>query len=336
MNKKHKTIPIFIPGLACPFQCIYCNQKMISGQEQIPSKEEIRSTIISHLSTIDHGKNNIEIGFFGGNFTGLPLEKQEELLKEVNIYLLNGQVDAIRLSTRPDYINKENLELLKKFGVKTIELGAQSLDDEVLQMIGRGHSEQDVVNASKMIKEFGFILGLQMMTGLPGDTFEKSIQTAKKIIVIGAENTRIYPLLVIRKTELERMYHDGKYIPQTLEEAVEQVKILYGLFEENNVRIIRVGLHPSEGLVMGDNLVAGPFHPSFRELVLSALWRDALLPLMKSKKFRNVVIHVAPGEINHATGYESSNKMLLKTHFHKVEFKADNSLTGRKYNVSYS
>lgn len=335
MIKKHKTIPIFIPGLACPFQCIYCNQKIISGQQHIPSENEIHSTVRTHLETIDHEKYIIEIGFFGGNFTGLSIEAQESLLKVTNVYLQNRQVDAVRLSTRPDYINEENLKLLLHYGVETIELGAQSMDDEVLQKVGRGHTAQDVVTASGMIKKYGFKLGLQMMTGLPGDTVEKSNRTARQIIELGAENTRIYPLLVIKQTPLEEMFIKGEYAPLKLEEAVEQVKMLYSLFEENNVKIIRVGLHPSEGLISGENYVAGPFHPSFRELVLSALWREAFTPLMTNKKNRNITVFVSPDEINYAVGYESSNKKMLKTHFYHVEFKPDNELIGRNYRVNY-
>ena len=336
MIKKHKTIPIFIPGLACPFQCIYCNQKMISGQQHIPSEHEIHSIVKTHLKTIDHEKHIIEIGFFGGNFTGLSTEVQEALLKVTNGYLQSGQVDAIRLSTRPDYINEENLKLLLHYGVETIELGAQSMDDEVLQKVGRGHSSQDIVAAAGMIKKLGFKLGLQMMIGLPGDTVEKSIMTARQIIELGAENTRIYPLLVIKQTPLEEMFLKGEYVPLKLEEAVEQVKALYSLFEENHVKIIRVGLHPSEGLINGENYIAGPFHASFRELVLSAIWREAFTPLMTNKKNRNITVFVSPDEINYAVGYESSNKKILKTHFYHVEFKPDNELNGRNYRVNYS
>jgi len=308
---------------------------MISGQQHIPSEGEIHQIIKSHLETIDHEKYIIEIGFFGGNFTGLALEAQEALLKETRIYLQSKQVDAIRLSTRPDYINEENLKLLLDYGVETIELGAQSMDDEVLRHIGRGHNVQDIIIASEMIKKYGFKLGLQMMTGLPHDNAEKSVQTAKQIVALGAENTRIYPLLVIRQTRLEAMFLKGEYVPLKLEDAVDQVKVLYKIFEENNVKIIRVGLHPSEGLISGENYVAGPFHPSFRELVLSALWRDELSPLMSNKKNRSIVVTVSPGEINYSVGYESSNKKMLKSHFYQVEFKTDHELSGRNFNVDY-
>jgi len=308
---------------------------MISGQQHIPSEGEIHQIIKSHLETIDHEKYIIEIGFFGGNFTGLALEAQEALLKETRIYLQSRQVDAIRLSTRPDYINEENLKLLLDYGVETIELGAQSMDDEVLRHIGRGHNVQDIIIASEMIKKYGFKLGLQMMTGLPHDNAEKSVQTAKQIVALGAENTRIYPLLVIRQTRLEAMFLKGEYVPLKLEDAVDQVKVLYKIFEENNVKIIRVGLHPSEGLISGENYVAGPFHPSFRELVLSALWRDELSPLMSNKKNRSIVVTVSPGEINYSVGYESSNKKMLKSHFYQVEFKTDHELSGRNFNVDY-
>jgi len=308
---------------------------MISGQEHIPSEEEIHEIIKRHLKTIDHDKNNIEIGFFGGNFTGLSIAKQEELLTAVSPYIKNHQVDAIRLSTRPDYINEENLILLKKFGVKTIELGAQSMDDDVLRLIGRGHTEADIVTASQLIRKHGFSLGLQMMTGLPGDTRDKSLATAKKIIALGADNTRIYPLLIIRQTALEELYNKGEYFTQTPDIAIRQVTELYRLFEEHEVKIIRVGLHPSEGLISGENYVAGPFHPSFRELVLTAIWRDELKPLMTGNRNRSIIINVNPGEINYAVGHESSNKAMLKRHFYSVEFKSDSSLKGRIFHADY-
>lgn len=302
----------------------------------IPSKEEIHTIINDHLATIDHDSNFIELGFFGGNFTGLPLQQQESLLKEVNVYLHSGQIDAIRLSTRPDYIREANLSLLKSYGVRTVELGAQSFDDGVLEIMGRGHTARDVVVASAMIKDYGFNLGLQMMTGLPGDSREKSLETAEKIIATGADNTRIYPLLVIRDTPLAEMFKRGEYLPMDLAEAVSLVKELYRLFEEHHVNIIRVGLHPSEGLLNGSNLLAGPFHPSFRELVLTELWRDVLMPLMHNEHPSPVIIHVPQREINYAAGYASSNKKMLQTVFRDVRFREDHSLTGRNYRVSYS
>ena len=276
----------------------------------------------------------MEIGFFGGTFTGIPLNEQERYLKTAAPYLKKGVIHGIRLSTRPDYINKEVLDLLKKYGVTTVELGAQSLDDEVLKASYRGHTAEQVAAASAMILDYGFDLGLQMMIGLPGDTFEKSMKTAEKIIELGASNTRIYPSLVIKDTAMHRWFEQGGYKPLSLKEAVEWSKHLLLLFEKNNVSVIRMGLHPSEGLIDGSELVAGPFHPSFRELVLTEIWGDILKPL--SDKFtekKNIVIKVNPLQLNYATGYSGKNKKRLLQHFNQVKIIPSSEIKGRDFVV---
>ncbi len=191
--QKHYNIPIFIPELACPFQCVFCNQEKISGQQRIPDEKEIEQIIKEHLSSFRRTDRVVEVGFFGGSFTGIPIEEQEQYLRIVQPYIDQGEVNGIRLSTRPDYIDEEILNVLKKYRVTTIELGAQSMDDDVLKKSFRGHTAKQTEQAAKMILENGFELGLQMMIGLPGDTLEKSIKTATKIIEYGASNTRIYP-----------------------------------------------------------------------------------------------------------------------------------------------
>lgn len=332
---KHYTIPIFVPELACPFQCIFCNQKKISGMQKIPAASDIHSIIDLNLSTIPRNDSYIEIGFFGGNFTGIPLHEQEEYLKAANKYIENGSVKSIRLSTRPDYISHTVLNLLKKYDVTTIELGAQSFDPDVLRLSGRGHKVEDTINSSKMIREYGFNLGLQMMIGLPGDTLEKSIFTAEKIVELGAENTRIYPTVVIKDTKLEEFYNSKKYIPLTLEEAVCRTKEVYKIFENAGVNVIRMGLHPSEELLSGESLIAGPFHVSFKELVLTELWREQLgeINIQNSKK---IEIHVPENQINYAVGYEGKNKKMLLEKFENVKYKTDPELKKREYRVVYN
>ena len=274
---KHYTIPIFVPELACPNRCVFCNQHSISGCQRQPEPDEVREIIISHLKTIPQKDTHIEIGFFGGSFTGIESELQEKYLAVANEFLgyrwfqlssttkvsgvkitkhsgfnykfrwsggpdspdsyrdrnetnsqsaaetsgIKPRILGIRLSTRPDYIDEEVLKLLKCYGVTTIELGAQSLDEEILRLSGRGHTVADVEKASALILSSGFELGLQMMTGLPGDTPEKSMQTARRIVELGAHCTRIYPTLVIRGTELAERWEKGEYQPQSLEAAVE-------------------------------------------------------------------------------------------------------------------
>ena len=271
LKHRHYTIPVFIPELACPFRCVFCNQFKITGKGTIPDDGKILQTIESHLSSFQPEQRHVEIGFFGGSFTGIPLPQQEHLLALVQPYILSGKISGIRLSTRPDYITDEILGLLGKYRVTTIELGAQSLDDEVLKKSVRGHTAAQTARASEMILSAGFELGLQMMIGLPGDTEEKSMYTGKRIIELGATSTRIYPTLVIRDTILQKWFTGGKYVPLTLADAVHQTKKLLLLFENAHMQILRVGLHPSEGLLNGTELIAGPFHRSFRELILTEI-----------------------------------------------------------------
>ena len=234
MQKKYFTIPIFIPQLACPFQCIYCNQRSISGTLTEPTEQEILKIIELHLSTIPLLNSHIEVGIFGGSFTCLPENDQEKYLKIIQPFFESGVIQGIRLSTRPDYITENILNALKKYNVTTIELGAQSLDDEVLKLSGRGHKAKDIINASKLIKQNGFSLGLQMMLGLPGDTLEKSTRTAKAIVSLKADNTRIYPTLVIKNTVLEKLYRENNYTPLSLMEAVEWTKEVYKILTDDD------------------------------------------------------------------------------------------------------
>lgn len=317
---KHYNIPIFIPELACPFQCAFCNQEKISGHNLIPDDAEIIETIETHLNSFKEKNRFVEVAYFGGSFTGIPFEQQEHFLGLVQPFIKNGSVQSIRLSTRPDYIDSKILTMLKKHNVGTIELGAQSLDDGVLQKSHRGHNAQQVEEASKLIHEFGFKLGLQMMIGLPGDSLEKSLATAKNIIELGADNTRIYPALVIKGTAMHQWFEKGKYTPLSLEEAVNWTKQILPIFEDAGVNIIRVGLHPSEGLLTGEELIAGPFHISFRELVLTEIWSDKLKPLLKTHQGKSLKITVPFGSLNHAIGYKAKNKKMLLEKFDRVDF----------------
>lgn len=330
---KHFTIPVFIPELACPFQCIFCNQRKITDRLYIPPAEEVTGIIERNLSTIDTENSCVEIGFFGGNFTGIDPMEQERLLKAAHRYILDGRVSSLRVSTRPDYINEENLKMLKAYGVGTIELGAQSMCDEVLIASGRGHKVSDTIRASEMIRKEGFSLGLQMMIGLPKDSRNRALETAERIIHLGASNTRIYPALVIRDTKMEQMYISGKYTPLSLEEAVEWTKDIYLLFEKAGVQIIRVGLHPSEGLLDGSAYLAGPFHISFRELVLSAIWKDMLKNEFTQRSVRGdrLTLHVAPGQVNYAAGYKGENRRMLQGMYRSVKILTDAALKGREF-----
>ena len=328
---KHYTIPIFIPELACPFQCVFCNQEKISGHQNIPNEKEIITIIEDHLRTFRDIEKKVEVGFFGGSFTGIPIDEQRNYLKIIEPYIKLDKIQGIRLSTRPDYISVDILNMLNDHQVTTIELGAQSFDDDVLHKSRRGHTASQIEQAAAMILDSGFNLGLQMMIGLPGDSLEKSILTANKIIEAGAHCTRIYPAVVIKDTVMHRWYNQGKYKPLSLDQAVDWTKQILPFFEEAGVKVIRVGLHPSEGLVSGDELVYGPFHPSFRELVISAIWNDMLVPLLSNETGRDIEIHVPAKELNYAVGYKSVNKKMLLKKFNSVKFVANTNILGRSF-----
>lgn len=314
MASRHRVIPIFIPQRACPYRCTYCNQFAIAGQTHVPTPSEADETIRQHLQTIPDDCD-IRIAFFGGSFTGMSISEQNAYLDVAAPYLERGTASGIQLSTRPDYITPEILENLHQHGVTLIELGAQSLDDEVLRRANRGHTAAQVEEAARRIREYGFKLGLQMMIGLPGDTREKSMRTAEHIADLGASCTRIYPTLIIANTPLAEDYRQGQYHPLTLEEAVDWCKELYGIFERRNVTILRMGLHPSEGLLSGSDYLAGPFHVSFKELVLSAIWHDTIQNTVAEKGDAATIL-VPASEINYAIGYGGANRRA----FPKVRF----------------
>ena len=332
---RHYNIPVFIPELACPNQCVYCNQQKITGKDHFPDAGEADRIIERHLRTLPLTRRKVEIAFFGGNFTGIPLAMQREYLDTASRWMGKNMVDGIRLSTRPDYISEEVIDMLQAFGVSCIELGAQSLDDEVLRLSGRGHTAADVEQAARLILQSGIQLGLQMMIGLPGDTRQKSMQTARKIADLGASQTRIYPTLVIRGTKLEKMMQKGHYKPLSIADAVDWCKELVCWFEENAVRILRLGLHPTEGLITGSELVAGPFHPAMKELVETAIWKDIFEKNLVVGPGDSLHIFVGPGQLNAAIGHHAVNRKLLQKKCRSLRFAIDNQLEGRAFYVHY-
>ena len=331
----HFNIPIFIPHLACPFTCVFCNQRHISGVQKPMDIPEIIEKIERNLSTIDIKNSEVEVAFFGGSFTCLDLEQQKKYLEAVQPYINSGKIKSIRLSTRPDFINEEVLSLLKTMRVETIELGVQSMDDEVLERSGRGHTARDVKNASQLVRYSGFKLGLQMMVGLPGDTAEKSYRTAQEIIALHPDCVRIYPTLVVRNTLLAELYNMGDYKSLSLEEAIEWVAPLMKLFIQNQINVVRVGLHPSEGFESGENLVAGPYHTSFRELVMSRIWHEVLHSI-EAKENTDITISVPYTEYNNAIGYKACNKKMLKQKFKRLRFIRSHKLKGLEFHVDYN
>ncbi len=332
---RYYNIPLFIPERACPFQCIFCNQRKITGVEDNFKLKEFEELIEQHLSTIPKENTFVLAAFFGGTFTGIPLAEQEQYLQIIQAYISSGSIKGIRISTRPDYINKENLELLKRFNVTHIELGAQSLDNDVLQKSFRGHTYEDVAKASQMILNYNFTLGLQMMLGLPGDTEEKSLLTAKKIIELGASETRIYPTMVIKGTALAQLLQKGKYTPISTEKATEISAKLLLLFEENNVNVLRVGLYASTELANND-IIAGPEIWHFKEKVNSYIWNEIFDKLrLPNNSNKSITIYVAKKELNAAIGFQGVNRNKLLNYYSKVKIKTDLSLEKRNYYVDY-
>ena len=316
--KKQYIIPIFVPHLGCPNDCIFCNQKSISGQKSNMTKEKAKEIIENYLKSIDKENAQIEIAFFGGSFTAIEEERQEELLQVASEFVKSGQVSSIRVSTRPDAINKNILKRLKKYKVKTIELGVQSSNNYILKRINRGHTFEDVKRAAKLIRWNGFRLGVQMMVGLPESTTIDEINTAKELIKLKPKMVRIYPVLVIKNTPLEKELEKGTYKPLTVVQAVEVCKEIVRLFHDKNIDIIRIGLQPTDEISEPGSekseVVAGPYHPAFRQLVESAMWYDAIVGKIKrlNVKVKEVEVTVNPVDANNVIGHKKENVKNLK------------------------
>lgn len=316
--KRQYIIPIFVPHLGCPNDCIFCNQKSISGQKKSVTKEEAKEIIDNYLKSIKDEEAQIEIAFFGGSFTAIEKDKQEELLQVAYEYIKDGKVESIRISTRPDRIDKETLKRLKKYKVKTIELGVQSANDYILNRANRGHTFEDVKKASKMIRWYGFKLGHQMMVGLPESTRIDEINTAKSLVKLKPKMVRIYPVLVVKNTKLEEEYEKGIYEPLSIVQAVEVCKEIVRIFADKNIDIIRIGLQNTDEIsepgTKNSEVVAGPYHPAFRQLVESAMWYDAIVSKIKklNAKVKEVEVSVNPIDSNNVIGHKKENVKKLK------------------------
>ena len=271
---KHSNISVFVPHVGCPHKCSFCDQRTISGAQSLPHGSDVRKVCEQALREVSSPENT-EIAFFGGSFTAIPRDYMLELLEAAHEYVGEGRFRGIRCSTRPDCINAEVLELLKGFGVTAIELGAQSMNDEVLAANERGHTAQDVVNASRLIKERGFELGLQMMTGLYKSSLADDMDTARRIADLAPDTVRIYPVVVLRGTRLGQLYLSGEYAPAPFDEMVEVCADIMKLFTDRGIRIIKCGLHASE--FVEQDMVAGYYHPAFRELCEAAIYRSSIL-----------------------------------------------------------
>ena len=316
--KKEYIIPIFVPHLGCPNNCIFCNQKKISGQTKMVNAKDVEDTIEYYLKNFKDDNKYVEVAFFGGSFTAIEKEKQEELLQAVQKYIHDKKVNSIRISTRPDAIDKDILKMLKKYHVKTIELGVQSMNNYILNRSQRGHTVEDVKKASKLIRWNGFILGHQMMVGLPESTKQDEINTAKELIKLKPKIVRVYPVLVIKDTPLAIEYENKEYTPLTVTQAVERCKEIVELFNKHKINVIRIGLQNTEEISdpskETSQVVAGPYHPAFRQLVESSMWYDSLLDEIKkiNTKVIKVKIIANPENINNIIGHKKENVLKLK------------------------
>ena len=338
-QKKHAIIPIFIPHYGCGYDCVFCNQNKITGVKSIPSYEEVEAKIDKWLSTLrplseasDNYAKTVELAFYGGSFTGIPMEVQSSYLDIAKRYKELGRIDKIHLSTRPDYIDENILENLKKHSVDTIELGAQSFDDEVLMASKRGHDSKCTEKSAKLIKDYGFELGLQLMVGLPKDSLKSSIYSANEVVRLSPSLARIYPTVMLEDTELLNMYRNGEYKPLKRDDAVKRAKAIYLILEKAGITIMRVGL--KSGDIIDNSVIDSPaYHPAFRQLVESEIARDRIEKLInanqdiltdKSKTNESKIkidIYSSPKWISNMLGNKSENKEYFKHKFSNLDLK---------------
>ncbi len=320
MSNIHANISVFVPHLGCPNMCSFCNQRYIARTEEIPTEDTVINAVRVAMRSKNYSAENTEIAFFGGSFTAIDKEYMLSLLCAAYPFVKAKQVAGIRISTRPDAINTEILSILKKYGVTSIELGAQSMCNDVLQKNNRGHSVRDVINASKLIKEYGFSLGLQMMTGLYGSDDKKDIYTAGEIIALKPDTVRIYPTIVLENTHLAELYKKGEYLPQRLESAVELASQLIMMFKNNGIKVIRTGLHTIDT----DKYIAGPWHPSFKELCDGEIFYKKSVDLLKEAG--DYCIYVHPSNISKMIGQKRSNIQKLSDLGFNCTVKPDETL----------
>ena len=314
MSARASIIPVFIPHWGCPHACVFCNQRRISGVKHPATAETVIEAVERAKTVLSHDAKP-ELAFYGGSFTAIPAPQQEALLGAAKAYLDEGVLSSIRLSTRPDAIDDEVLSRLHRYGVETVELGAQSLCDEVLMRSHRGHTAEDVENASRRIKSSGFRLILQMMTGLPGDSPERSMRTAEKIISLKPDGVRIYPTVIVRDTELFDLWQAGEYREHTVEDAVSLCARLLPMFEKAGIPVIRLGLNPTDELSAGA-AVAGAYHPALGELVRSRILRNRAEDLLSGALPGSIVtLFVHPRKLSQMAGQHRCNIAFLQEKF---------------------
>ena len=333
--KKHAIIPVFISHRGCPNDCVFCNQKKITARQGDVTKQDVINTIETYMSTLkDMNLECIEISFYGGSFTGIPIKEQNEYLSIAYEYKKKGIIDKIHMSTRPDYINREILDNLKRFEVDVIELGVQSFADDVLLASNRGHTSDAVYAACDLIKEYGFTLGIQLMVGLPGDSKETCIYSARETVKIKPELARIYPTVIIDDTELLEMYRRGEYNALSLEDAIDISKEMYLILDEAGINIMRVGLKSTDIINENGAVTGNTYHPAFRQLVEGQIARERIEAQIDDED-KEITVYCNPMDISNAAGHKACNKAYFKEKYPglKMGFKADDSIERNTYVV---
>ena len=317
MTRKRMIVPIFIPHQGCPYRCVFCNQNEISGSEKEEDQARLDSAFNTYLKSrpLEELPLIREAAFYGGTFTALPVQRQEFLLSSVQDWVDQGYIQSLRLSTHPGVVNAEALALLDKYSVRIIELGVQSTNSEVLRQSGRGATSESLERSVHLIRNKGYQLGLQLMLGLPGDSEEIFQQTVSDTLSLKPDFVRIYPALVVRGTALYEMYEEGVYIPWSLDRTVSALKTAVKRFEEAEIPVIRLGLHPEPSLLA--NIVAGPHHPALRSLVESRICFDTLSDLLSREIILpdRVTFKVPLRKISNYTGHRKENILMLKEKF---------------------
>ncbi|MBE6887104.1 MAG: radical SAM protein [Ruminococcaceae bacterium] len=329
---KHKNLSIFVPHQGCPNQCAFCDQRSISGTQNPPSVKDVEKLCDAYLP--QQNGEDYEIAFFGGSFTAIDRDYMESLLKAACSFVKRGRAMGIRISTRPDCIDQKVLGVLKEYGVTSIELGAQAMQDSVLCDNLRGHTVQAVVKASRLIKHNGFSLGLQMMTGMYGQQqnyMAMALDTAQQFVALKPDTVRIYPTVTLKNTFLEQVFLQGKYTPPTLEETVDICVKLMDIFEKADIRIIKMGLHADTGLE--GKIVAGPYHQAFRELCLSGRCLEKIKEQLTNAKGKSFIIKVSSKELSQWKGQRNSNIHTLAALGYTVQIVADSSVAKGQFNI---
>ena len=314
-TQKPFIIPVFLPHAGCPQRCVFCDQATITGENpSLPSTESLRKQVNSFIAFKSKQRKDVQVAFYGGNFLGLGEKIVRMLLKEATAFVQAGKVDSIRFSTRPDTIDAVRLNWLKNYPVSTIELGVQSMDDGVLALSNRGHTTRDTEKAVGLLKENTYQIGLQLMLGLPGDDEDRAINSAEKAAALSPDFVRIYPTLVLKKSPLARLFRKGQYVPLSLEAAVSLTKKLYRIFESRTIPVIRMGLQASEDLDAGTDILSGPYHPAFGQLVYADLFLDKARLLLRNSENRSkdITFQVHPRSMSRLQGIRNRNLQTLK------------------------